>query len=73
MTCLRLVSPKDRNLCFGFTGGVLLVHHWCFSGALMCSYLSALVPFPQPNIALPYALYKLGEYLLVVLFSYFLF
>ena len=22
MTCWRLVSLKDRNLCFGFTGGV---------------------------------------------------
>ena len=67
MTCLRLVSPKDRNLCFGFTGGVLLVHHWCLSGAQLCYYPSALVPFLRHFINLVNQ-----EYLLVVQFSYFL-
>ena len=33
MTCLRLVSLIDSNLCFGFTGGVLLVPACAFSGA----------------------------------------
>ena len=32
MTCLQLVSLIDRNLCFGFTGGVWLVHLCAFRG-----------------------------------------
>ena len=53
MTCLRLVSPKDRNLCFGFTGGVLLASPLCLSGAQMCSYPSTMLPLPWHNSALP--------------------
>ena len=52
-TCLRLVSPIDRNLYFGVTSSVLLGHHCRFSGAQKCSYPGANVPLPQHNSALP--------------------
>ena len=67
MTCLRLVSPKDRNLCFGDTGRVLLGLPCRFSGAQKCSCPGAKVPFLRHFSTL-----ARQEYLLGVLFSDFL-
>ena len=67
MTYLRLVSPKDRNLCFGDTGRVLLGLLCRLSEAQKCPYLGTKVPFLRHFSTL-----ARQEYLLGVLFSDFL-
>ena len=61
MTSLSLVSLIDRNLCFRFTGGELLVYTCRLSGAQKCSYPGTMVPLPWHNSALPKALNHLYE------------
>lgn len=77
MTYLRLVSPKDSNLCFGFTGCVLLgllcrlsEAQKCLARAQKCPYLGTIVPFLRHFSTL--ARQERQEYLLGVLFSDFL-
>ena len=53
MTYLRLVSPKDRNLCFGDTGRVLLGLPCRLSEAQKCSCPGAKVPLSWHKSALP--------------------
>ena len=74
MTCLQLVSLIDRNLCFGFTGGVWLVHLCAFRGhncaltrAQRCPCLGAIVPFLRH-----FTILAKQEQLLGILFSCFL-
>ena len=42
MTCLRLVSPKDRNLCFGGTIVLLPEHFSALTLAQLCPSLGNL-------------------------------
>ena len=60
MTCLRLVSPKDRNLCFGGTIVLLPEHFSALTLAQLCPSLGNLTILAKQ------------EYLLGVQFSYFL-